>query len=359
MEESKGKTGKTFKIFILIILILLIFVFKGKHEIKILNFINSFKSSEKTLLLTNSFDNDNILDINIYNKNIAIWKNNKISFVKTNGEMILEKEFNFLDPAIHYGERYIYPFDKATGDIYFLNKNGETLDRLRLGKEIFNMREINEHLLFHSKDGSVEKIDILDKDWVLIGNPAFEEKNMLSYDINKKGSKILVSVLNLNDHILKSETHYYGGNNEKLDLLTFDGEIVLFNKLVNDDAEVVFTDKALYYIEEKGIIWEKEFNFVKDIYMEDEISILHGNYLETIDFKGQTKYKVGFTKTYKSILSFNGGILLYGDEGLAVTKKGEIVLDHNEPILKVLTNGSEILILGPGSLNIYKLVNKE
>lgn len=359
MEENKKNTRKGLKVFILFLLIIIIFLFNKNNQIRILDFINFFKMRDKTLLLTNSFDNDNIKDINIYNNTMAIWKDNKLSFMKTDGEMILEKEFNFIEPAIYYGENYIYPFDKATGDIYFLRENGETVDRLQLGKEIFNINEINEHLICHSKIGNTEKIDILDKDWVLVGSPAFESKNILSYDINKRGNKILVSVLDLNDNILKSEIHYYGQSNEKIDLLTIEEEIILFNELIKDATEIILTDKSLYYVENNEIMWEKQFNLIKDIYIRDEIFLLHGNYLETINLNEETIHKIGFTKHYNNMTNFNGGTLVYGDENLAVINKGELILEHEESILKAYTNGNDIIILGPEVLNIYKLVNKE
>lgn len=359
MEENKNNTHKWLKIFILVFIIIVIFLFNKDKQNRVLDLINSFKSEEKTLLLTNSFDNDNILDINIYNDTMAIWKENKLSFIKTDGEMILEKEFSFTNPAIYYGEKYIYPFDKDTGDIYFLNKSGETVDRLQLGKEIFNIKEIKGHLFCHSKDDNKENIDILDKDWVLIGNPAFEDKSILSYDINKNGSRTVVSLLNLNDNILKSEIQYYGENNEELGSLNIEGEIILFNEIIKDADEVILTDKSLYYVKDKEIVWKKEFNLIKDIYIEEEIYILHGNYLEIIDLNGETISKVGFTKDYNNIANFRNSTMVYGDENLAIVSREELVLEHDESILKAYNNGGEIIILGPNVLNIYKLTNKE
>lgn len=354
-------TKKWFKLLILLFLILSVFLFKKENQEKILDLISSFSfgSDEKTLMLTESFPNNNILDINIYNDNVIMWQDNKLSFLKTNGELILEKEFNFSNSSIHYGERNIYPFDKSTGDIYFLNKDGETVDRLQLGKEIFNIKEIKENLICHSKIENKEKIDILDKNRVLIGSPLFENKSILAYDINKSGNKILVSLLDLNDNILKSKINYYGQNNERLSSLHIEGEIVLFNELIDDDTVIVLTDKSLYYIKSKKIIWKKEFNLIKDIYLGDKIYILYSNYLETIDLEGETIEKIGFTKDYNNIMDFKGNTILYGDENLAMVKDGELILEHEESILKVCTNKSQILILGPDEINIYKLMNKE
>ena len=215
-------------------------------------------------------------------------------------------------------------------------------------------------MLCHSKTGNIERIDILDEDWVLIGNPSFEDKNILSYDINKKASKILVSVLNLKDGMLKSEIHYFGENNVKDGILTIEGEIVLFNELIRDGAEVVLTDKSLYYIKDKEILWEKSFNLIKDIYiMKERIFLLHGNYLEVINFKGEVKNEIAFTKNYNRIVDFNGSTLLYGNDSIALVKKGELITEAEESILKVNTNSREIMILGPELLNIYKLVNEE
>lgn len=360
MDKTKGKIHKGFIVFIAIILILVIFFFNKNSESKVLDFINLFKGGEKTLVLTNSFENDSIIDISLHKDTIILWKDNKLSFIKKDGELVLEKYFHFLDPAIYFGEEYIYPFDRLTGNIYFFNKKGEENYKLPLGNEVFNIKEIKGYLLSHSKAGSMEKIHILDKDWVLVGNPSFEDKNILSYDIDKKGKNIIVSVLNLNDNILKSEMHHYGENNENLGFLTIEEEIILFNEIIKNDSQVVLTDKTLYYVENKEIIWEKSFNLIKDIYIrKDIIYILHGNYLKAIDLKGEIKNEIGFTKDYDNIMDFNGRVLLYGDENLAIVKDGEVIGEIEEPILKAYTNGRDIILLGPESLNIYELRNKE
>ena len=46
-------------------------------------------------------------------------------------------------------------------------------------------------------------------------------------------------------------------------------------------------------------------------------------------------------------------------DSIALVKKGELITEAEESILKVNTNSREIMILGPELLNIYKLVNEE
>ncbi|HZK33341.1 MAG TPA: DUF5711 family protein [Tissierellaceae bacterium] len=361
MENNKDNRFKKIKLFIAFVLLAILIIISNKNnQRKILEFVNSFNKGEKTLELINYFDNHNIIDVNIYKNTIAIWEENRILFTNRDGELILEKNFNFIEPAIYYGEKYIYPYDKATGDIYFFHNNGSSFEKLQLGKEIFNIKERNGYLMCHLKAGNIEKIDILDKDWTLIGSPTFDDKNILSYDINKRGTKILVSLLNLNNDRLKSEIYYYGENNEEQGSLTIEGEIILFNELIKDNSQVILTDKALYYVKDEEIVWEKSFNLIKDIYIfKDTIYLLHGNYLEAINLKGEIKNAIGFTENYNSISNFNGNTLVYGDEKLAVVKNGELILEHEEFILKAYTNGIDLLILGPDSLNIYELINKE
>lgn len=353
-----NKKYKWVKIFILLFLIVIIFLFNKDNQNKVLDFVNVFKGGEKTLESINSFENNNIIDMNIYNNTIVLWKENKIIFMNQDGELILEKDFSFMKPSIYYGEKYIYPFDKSTGDIYFLNENGETVNRLKLDKEIYDIKEIEEKLICHSKVENKEKIDIFNEEGVLIGNQEFQDKNVLCYDINKKANKILVSLLNLDDLILKSEINYYGKNNKKTDSLIIDKEIVVFNKLINNYSEIILTDRRLYYIKKGEKAWERQFNLVKDIYLEDDIYILHNNYLETIALNGETINKIGFTKDYKNIMNFDGNILLYGDENLAIVKNDKLILEYEEDILNVCTNDNFIFILGPEVLNIYQIGNK-
>ena len=55
---------------------------------------------------------------------------------------------------------------------------------------------------------------------------------------------------------------------------------------------IALSDRSLYLIKDDKIMWKKEFDLIKDIYLgKDKIYILYSNYLETIDFNGNTEEK--------------------------------------------------------------------
>ncbi len=361
MEENKKTSHKGFKLFIIIFLILSIFLLKKENQNKIVELFDSIGNKEKVLWLTNSFKNDgDIENINIYDDNIVKWSNNKISFMKTDGKIILEKGFEFTDPSIYFGKNNIYVVDKSTGDIYFLDKNGETIDRIKLNKEIYNLKESNANLIYHIKSPNQENISILNKENLLIGNYSYDNENILTFVVSKNGTTNAVSVLNFNEEILKSKLEIYGQNNEKLNSLDIEGEIVLFLEFTSNEDLIALTDRALYSIKEGKIKWKKQYDLIKDIYLEDEkIYILYSNYLESIYLDGRTENKIGFTEEYKKILPFGRKILLYGDNNITILEGDRQILKHNENMQRVFTSNNKIFVLSSDEILLYELKNKK
>lgn len=360
MEDSKKSSLKGFKIFIMAFLILSLFLLREENQNKLIKFLDSILGKEKVLKLVDSFKNEgDIQNINIYDGTIVKWSNNKISFMKTDGTIIREKEFNFTDPFIYYGDKYLYVMDKSTGDIYSLDKKGETIDRFQLAQEIFNIKESNQNLIYHIKNLDVESIRILDEEKKLIGNYSYENKNILTYTTNKEGDMTAISLLDLNEGILKSQIECYGKNKEKLNSLDIEGEIVIYLDFTPNNEIVALSDGSLYFIKDGKIMWKKQFDLIKDIYTaEDKIYILYSNYLESIDFDGRTENKIGFTEEYNKILPFQGKILVYGDNNIAIAEGDKQILKHEENINGVFIDKDQILLLSPEQVKTYKISSK-
>lgn len=360
MEESKKNSHKGFKIFIILFLVVSMIFLKEENQNKIIRFLDSFGGKEKILKLIDSFQhNGDIKNISIVEGNIVKWADNKLSFMKTDGTLILEKEFNFTDPFIYYGEKHIYVMDKSTGDIYALDKNGETKDRLQLNKEVFNIKESNQNLIYHIKSANGESISILDKDKVLIGNHSFEGKNILTYTTNNSGTKNALSLLDLNNQILKSQILCFDENNESLGSLDIEGEIIISIGYTSKDEIIALTDSALYLIKDSRIMWRKQFDLIKDIYIGDKVYILYSNYLESINLDGRTENKVGFTEEYNKILPFDGRILLYGDDNIIIVEGDKQILKHNEGILGVSVSKGQLILWGPKEIKTFRVSNKK
>lgn len=361
MKEEKKDIHKGFKIFIIIFIMVALLLFQEENQKKISSFFAFFTEKQKSLELVDSFQNQgDILDVNIKDNTVSQWKFNKLSIFDIDEMETIYKDFNFVDPVIYYGKENIYIIDKSTGDIYFLNKQGENMDKLQLDKEIFNFEESYENIIFHERSSEVENISILNKDKVLIGNYSYEDKDILTYATNKKGSRNTIASMDLNDGRLKSHIDIYGENNEKIKEISIYDEIVVYLKIISKDETVVLTDSGIHFIKEDEIIWDHELNLIKDIYItENEIYLLYSNYLERIDFEGNQKGKMGFPEEYTKILAFERNILLYGKDHMVIINEDKEILKHEEEIIKISMDKDNILLLGPEGLKLYKIINKK
>lgn len=360
MEENKKTNHKGFKIFIIIFLLSSFFLLREGNQNKLINLFGSIVKSEKVLTLNSTFKHDgDIEEINLYDDNIVKWSHNKISFLKADGSIILEKQFNFQDPGIYYGENNIYVTDKSTGDIYTFNRKGDTIDKIKLDKEIFNINESYNNLIYHIKNNNIESLSIYNQGKVLIGNHSYENKNILTSTTNEDGTINTISLLNLEDGIVKSRIESYKDDNSKLNSLDLEGEIVVFLKHTKDNNLIALTDRSLYRIKNGKIMWKKQYNLIKDIYISnDNVFLLYSNYLETIDYEGRTKNKIGFNEEYNKILPLNNDMVLYNDNSIVVINGEEEILKHNDSIIAVFSSKDNLLIWGTEDIKTYKITNK-
>ena len=361
MEEKEEKTSSKFKFFLFIGILGLgiLILFKMDKEDKIVQSISSLSSKEKTLVLMESFPIEAILDINIYDDTLVKWKENKIEFSNINGEIIAEKDFEFIEGHVYFGTDTIYAMDKSTGQIYFLNKNGQIRDSLELDKEIFNLQVQNQNLIYQGRSESGEDLIIFDKNKVQVGHYSYEGENILTYATNKSAKKNALALIDLSLDSVKSRIDLYGENNEKLDEIDLFGEIVVYLQFLTGDQIVVLTDTSLHFIEDGKDIWKKDLNLIKDIYIsKDRIHLLHSNYLDSLDFEGNVLGKIGFVQEYRKILAFKNDIILYGENHLSLVQGDEVLLEEEMQIIDLHTGKNKILIQGPEEFKIYEIISK-
>lgn len=357
MEEENKTEHRGFKIFLLIFTIGSLFLLREENQNKIINIINSINYKEGTLELVDSFDiREDILSVNIYEDTIIKWNNNKLSFLDLDGRKILDKEFNFIQPAIYYGKDLIYPMDKARGDIYSIDKRGETIERLELGKEIFNFQEINGNIILHEKLSGIENLTILDKKKNSIGDYSYEDKSILTYSLNKEESKRAIGLIQLDHGEINSLVDVYGKDNESLYSIDIDGELIVYLEFTPKDDIVILTDRGIHFTRDGEILWTRDLNLIRDLYLADEeIYLLYSNYLETMDFRGNIKNKLAFTEEYEKILLFQNTILVYGDKNISIVEDGRVKLTKEEEVKWIGISGDKILLWGPEKIKIYEL----
>lgn len=355
-NERNVKKHKVFKLSILILLLIGMFFLKDENRDKLVSSINSFARGEKQIELVTSINTTRALNMKVYEDNIFVWEANKLILFDMEGSLKIEKQFNFEDPFLHFGDNYIYIGDKSTGDIYKLDKDGETIDRINFDKPFFNINEKNKTTIIHTKSNDGESVYIYDKDSVLIGNHSFTDKSIINYALGNSGVQYALSTLDLNENKLKSNMLLYGENNEELYSLDIDAEIILYSQFIKKDNIVVLTDKSLYSIKDGNIMWQNSFNLIKDIYIKDKIYILYSNYLESINSEGKSIEKVGFNKDYQKIIPFNRDILVYGNSGLNLISNEKEILSKDEDIDIIASSKKNIIILKNDKLDIYKVV---
>ncbi|MFA7412472.1 MAG: DUF5711 family protein [Tissierellaceae bacterium] len=356
---EKRKSSKGLKILLLILLALMAFLLGRTDKLGTLSIFEYFTEKEKSLIVRDSIEDGDILDIGLYVGNLVKWKYNKLSFLKLDGTMIVEKEFKFSKPDIHFGDMFIYLYDKSSGDIYIFDKKGETINRLQLGREIYNLKESGGNLFYHIKMEGFEIVNVLDRDGVLVGNYSYEKENILTYSSNEDGRINALGLLSLGEENLGSKIDSFGQANERLGSLFLEGEIVLHLDFSPKDELIILTDRNLYLVRDGNIMWKKQFDLVKDIDIRgDRIYILYSNYLEVMDYGGRVESKIGFGDEYKKIDLLGDRIMLYGDNQLIVLDKDKQILKHKGQIRKAYQGKNEILLLLTEGIRTYDIVNK-
>lgn len=351
-ENSNLKLKQNAKLLILAFLIISIFFINEDN----LETLFSLGKNERQIDLIASIEVPEASNINIYEDNISVWTQNKLSIFDLKGNLKTEKEFEFEDSSVHFGKNYIYIADKTSGDVHKLNTDGETINLLNFKNPFFNIYEKNGNTLYHTKSNESESIYIYNKNDVLVAERSFIGKNVLSYEIENADTDYTISTLDLNKNNLKSKLTTYDKKSEEKFSLDIDKEIVLYMDTLNSTNMAVLTDKSLYSIKDEQIIWEKSFNLIKDMYIEDKIYILYSNYLESINFEGKTIENIGFDKNYQNIIPIGKDILAYGEDGFSLISNDKEVLQHVSNIDHLSTFGENIVILNDGKLYVYRVV---
>lgn len=361
-DKQKKKNSIGFKIFIIILVGMILFFLKEENQKKFIQFIDNTRSVDIEAKITESIpveeDTEKIL---IHGEGMILWKENHIIKLDIGGSKEWEREFVFEEPAISVGEQYIYVYEKPSGIIHFLNSSGETVHRVDLKARIMNIVESYENILVHIKTKDIERINILDMEGKTIEDALIKNKNILTYSINKDGATYIISSLDLKGDGMKSEEYVFKKGNQSLFNMEFKDEMILYSNFIDRNKVVIMTDKGIYMAKDGEILWQRNLQLVKDIYMDkSNIHLLYGNILETISIEGTTEEKKSFTEEYKKIIPFNGYLVVYGDEYIMGLKDGEEVFKYksDENILEVIEGRENLILRYKDKIELMKLENK-
>lgn len=367
MEEKREgfRNKKSIKI-VIILSIALIFLFsREEFRKKAANLISSFSKVEKTLKVQKTIPYDfESNSVKVYGDTIVNWDGEKIFAVNTNGEEIWRKNVTFENPIVLLGENYIYMCEGTTGDLYYLDFEGRLLHRYEAKDVITGIMESGQNLILLFNGAEKEKVNIIDGSGKLAANTLIEGERVTSCCVNEEGSTFSTATMKLDGDEITSKLILYKISGQKIDSLIFKDQIIVFSKFVSSDKLVALTEKGLYFIKDESILWQKDINCIKDIYIdtvENRIYLLYGNTMESISFNGRTDKKISLADEYNKIVKFQDNILVVGDENILGLNKGEEMLKYKseEEIEKVSTNEKNIVMFTEEKAKTMSMTNKK
>lgn len=361
MEESTKTMSKGFKIFLIILIIGTLFFMKVENRDKLSNIIQDITVKEKSLDFISRIEMENGAEsISLYDSTLIKWNNNNLSFLKSDGSVLWEKEYNFVDPLIHYGENWIYTIDKSTGHIYCMDNNGDTIYKAQLNESVFGVQESENNLIVHIKTSEGENIKILDETGNIILVHEEVDNNILYYDINKDKTNYSVSVLNMTGDAIRSQLGIYTIGGEKLEDVDFENGIIIKTKFIGKDL-LVLTDASLNYIKDGEVKWKRHFPGIKDFNLDgDKIQMLYDKNFETIGLDGKTIDKLVFAAEYTKIIPSDKFTILYGKHNIVGINGDKEIFDYkmDKEILSLYYNQSTVYIHNAEEIEMFKLKTK-
>lgn len=354
--EEKGKKNIAFKIFASLLIILILFFSKKENQER---FIEALKLDSLVLsevdIVNSILLNVNIEDIAYYDNYIISWKDNKLTRYTKEGNKEWEKEFNFTYPYAVFGKKGIYVYDRNLGDIYYLNSEGDTINRYRVEGKINSIKECLEYILVHVEEDKEEGIRILDDRGIIVSKISIAEASILNYSLNNQMNRYAYSILKLEDGSIKSGINVCSLEGEPIWTLQLEDEIIMYVTFVDEEKLVAMSDKGLYLIDEAEILWQKPISSPKDIYVEGEsIYILYDTKLELISLEGDLKDSMAFSEEYNNFTFVNGYVAVYGEKNMLGIKnmKKTFKFEPEETIIKVIPANRNLIILYENKVDI-------
>lgn len=359
MEEKDIKLSKSFKIYLIILLVLAIIFINPVSREQIFNTLNLFSKPEKELKLVNEFNVDKQVEkVDIFSEKVIAWKDKKLSFLDFNGFETFKKDFEFKEPDITFGEEIIYVMDKSSGNIYLLDKNGETIERINLKTPFNELKEKGENMYIYRKDGDKESVDIVDRKGNIL--KTHEEKiPILNMTMRNTDMEYLVSTLDL-DKDIKSIVSIYSIEDKEIGSIELKDELVAYNEFIRDKI-IIATERNIYLLEDGKIKWDKKIDNLKDIkVINKDIYILYNNKFQIIDLKGKTKEEIVLTSDLEDIRFIEESILLFGKRNILIPQKNKDILNFKtkEDILDLKYHDGNLLIQKQGKVEIYNIKKK-
>lgn len=361
MAESTKTMSTGFKVTIIIVAIGILFLLKGDNRNKITRIIQDITIRDKSLDFIKRIElEDGVTSVNLYDDILVKCNKNKLSLIKSDDSVVWEKEFDFIEPYVYYGEEVIYAIDKSTGHIYSMDANGDTVYKVQLNERVFGVNESNGDLLVHIKSDEGEKIKILNRTGDIIVTYEDLYNNILYYNLNNDGDNYSISTIDTRRDTLISQLGIYNFSGEKLKEIEFKNMIILRTEFLNEDI-LVLTDTSINYIGDGIVKWKRHFPGIKDMRLQgDKILIIYDKNFETIGLDGKTIDKFVFAADYSKIKDSEKITFLYGKYDILGVKGDRELLSYkfDSEILDLYVYQSLVYIHTLEEIEIFKLKTK-
>lgn len=353
--EDLNKDKKGFKIFIIIFaLVVLLFLQEGNQE-KFIDLVDKLFGKDMELVSDGEYSGNNLM---YFRGHVINWEHNSLRFLNSDGSQGWVKDFSFAEPDILLADKNIYVMDKSTGDIYKINGQGDTILRIQLNAPVFNIKEVDDHLIAHIR-GEGERLIIIDEEGEIILDQAMEA-NMLTYGLNQDESMYSYSTIKMDGRKVSSQVFVNNIKGEEKYKMSFDNEIILYTGFIKNKLALL-TDLGLKLIDNGQVKWNKEYPLIKDFHLGDNrIYLLYGDNVEVIDFAGNVKYKVVLGVNHEKMVALDKSIALYGNKNLSILQNGkEIIKYTGEKEIIDLWGYNDSIALNYGDhIEILKIQNK-
>lgn len=356
MEQTKNKNGKGLKIFILLITFA-IAIFFGKGFVE-----KMAKNDEKTLQIVYKIPGTSDTLVKFYKEVMVKYDNKTLVGIGRDGTTNWEKDVNFDKPAVFLGKEKVYLSEGVTGDIYLMDENGKTINRIQLNKPIDNVIEKGDIIYVLSEEKDLHKLTLYNQDGQLLWNISAEDM-ILNFATNNTCTKTIISTLNASKDGVTTTLSSYDNKGTLLGSTIFEDEIITFLEFKDDDIVLVLTDKGLYSIKDNSVLWKKEYADIKDIYLESNegiIYLLYGKVLETMDLEGKVLDTIELEGDFRKIYPYKSDIILVGKKEVIGLNKGKQYLKYNlEEQGEIIVDGVNIIQITPDKINVMKVITKD
>lgn len=360
-EYNKKKIGRVILLFIVLVILLSNGVIRDKIS-------NLVIKDDKTLEIINEINIESFKEyqLAIVGNKIITYNKEEVWGYDFKGEGQVIKEITINNPIIILDESYIYIVNKDSGEVQALNNEGKVEWGYKFDKRLdHGFTKGNHVVIISTTEEGYQEISIINSEGKLKGNTIIKNGQAVSADIYNDYDEVLIATINTLEQQIISNIIKYSKDGGLLWVETFKDEIIQEVKYMEDKSCIVITDKKIYHLNsQKELLWSRENkDDIWDVKINNDdqlIIVLFKNYLETIDFDGRTKSKIGLDEEFDRVEYHGETIYLQNNINILGIRGNNIFLkcNYEGQISSTTTTLENIILALEGKIRIMGMVRK-